>query len=74
MQVALVNNSIEGQMFDDKKIDRRVVDGESVNEQWNAKKAKPGQIQFRVRGWMTVHDNDGGDWVSAFSPDLVNKQ
>ena len=74
MQVALVNNSIEGQLFDDKKIDRRVLEGETVNDQWNAKKAKPGQIQFRVRGWMTVHDGDGGDWVSAFSPDLVNKQ
>jgi hypothetical protein len=75
MQVALVDNSIEGQLFDNKKIDRRVAEGESINDQWNAKKAQPGQIQFRVRGWMTVRsDSDGGDWVSAFSPDLVFKQ
>jgi hypothetical protein len=75
MQVAMVNNSIEGQIFDDKKIDRRVMEEESVNDQWSAKKAHPGQIQFRVRGWMTIHgDSDGGDWVSAFSPDLVLKQ
>jgi len=75
MQVALVDNSIEGQLFDERKINRRVAEGESVNDQWSAKKAKPGQIQFRVRGWMTVHtDSDGGDWVSAFSPDLIFKQ
>lgn len=75
MQVALIDNSLEGQLFDNKKIDRRVAEGESINDQWSAKKAKTGQIQFRVRGWMTVRsDNDGGDWVSAFSPDLVFKQ
>jgi hypothetical protein len=75
MQVAIVDNSIEGQLFDNKKIERRVAEGESINDQWNAKKAKTGQIQFRVRGWMTVRsDSDGGDWVSAFSPDLVFKQ
>jgi hypothetical protein len=75
MQVALVDNSLEGQLFDDKKIDRRVPEGESIDDQWSAKKAKTGQIQFRVRGWMTVSkDGSGGDWVSAFSPDLVFKQ
>jgi hypothetical protein len=75
MQIAMVDHSIEGQLFDNKKIDRRVAEGERVNDQWSAKKAKTGQIQFRVRGWMTVHsDEDGGDWVSAFSPDLVFKQ
>ena len=75
MQIAMVDNSIEGQTFDDKKIDRRVAEGESINDQWNAKKAKTGQIQFRVRGWMTVRsETEGGDWVSAFSPDLVFKQ
>jgi hypothetical protein len=75
MQVAMVDNSMEGQLFDNKKIDGRVAEGESINDRWNAKKAKTGQIQFRVRGWMTVRsDGDGGDWVSAFSPDLVFKQ
>ncbi len=75
MQVALIDNSIEGQLFDDKKINRRVANEERVSDDWSAKKAKPGQIQFRVRGWMTVQgDSEGGDWVSAFSPDLVSKQ
>jgi hypothetical protein len=75
MQIAMVDHSIEGHLFDNKKIDRRVAEGESINEQWSAKKARIGPIQFRVRGWMTVRgDNDGGDWVSAFSPDLVVKQ
>ena len=75
MQVSVVDNAIEGQTFDNKKIDRRVAEGESVNDAWSAKKAKTGQIQFRVRGWMTVRsDTEGGDWVSAFSPDLVFKQ
>ncbi len=75
MQIAMVDHSIEGQLFDNKKIDRRVAEGESINDQWSAKKAKTGPIQFRVRGWMTVRgDNTGGDWVSAFSPDLVFKQ
>ncbi len=75
IQVAFVDNTMQGQEFDDKKIDRRVAEGESINDQWNAKKAKTGPIQFRVRGWMTVRsDNTGGDWVSAYSPDLVVKQ
>jgi hypothetical protein len=72
MQVALVDNCVEGQKLDDKSINRHVDVEESVQDTWNAKKARPGQIQFRVRGWMT-RDN-GGDWVSAFSPELVRKQ
>lgn len=74
MQIAMVDRSIEGQIFDNKKIDRRVAEGESINDHWSAKKAKPGPIQFRVRGWMTVRGDTGGDWVSAFSPDLVMRQ
>jgi hypothetical protein len=72
MQVALVDNCIEGKIFDDKRIDRRVLEDDSVFDRWNAKKAHQGQIQFRVRGWMAAEQ--GGDWVSAFSPDLVLKQ
>jgi hypothetical protein len=75
IQVAFIDNTMQGQEFDNKKIDRRVTEGESINDQWNAKKARTGAIQFRVRGWMTVRsDNTGGDWVSAYSPDLVVKQ
>lgn len=75
IQVAFIDNTMQGQEFDNKKIDRRVAEGESINDRWSAKKAKTGPIQFRVRGWMTVRsDNAGGDWVSAYSPDLVVKQ
>lgn len=74
MQVAFVDNTMQGQTFDNKKINRRVAEGESINDEWNAKKANAGPIQFRVRGWMTVRGDSGGDWVSAFSPDLVLKQ
>jgi hypothetical protein len=72
MQIALVDHCVEGQKVDDKSINRRVEAEQSVQDTWTAKKARPGQIQFRVRGWMT-RDN-GGDWVSAFSPELVRKQ
>src|SRR5262249_52490996 len=66
IQVAFVDNTMQGQEFDNKRIDRRVAEGESINDQWNAKKANIGPIQFRVRGWMTVRSNtSGGDWVSA---------
>jgi hypothetical protein len=54
MQVASVDNTMQGQTFDNKKINRRVGEGESINDEWNAKKANAGPIQFRVRGWMTV--------------------
>lgn len=72
MQVSLVDRCLEGEIFDNKKIDRRLQENEYWNDKWNGKKAHPGQIQFRVRGWMTA--DAGGDWVSAFSPDLVLKQ
>ena len=72
MQIGLVDNCVEGRKVDDKSINRHIDAEERVQDTWNAKKAQPGQIQFRVRGWMT-RDN-GGDWVSAFSPELVRKQ
>jgi len=72
MQVALVDNCLEGRIFDNKKIDRRLREDERWSDKWSAGKAQPGQIQFRLRGWMTA--DHGADWVSAFSPDLVLKQ
>jgi len=72
MQVSLVDHCLEGQIFDNKKIDKRFAEGDYWNDTWNGRNARPGQIQFRVRGWMTAAS--GGDWVSAFSPDLVSKQ
>jgi len=72
MQLQFIDNCMENKQFDDKSINRRLQENESVEDTWNAKKSHPGQIQFRVRGWMTK--DNGGDWVSAFSPDLVLRQ
>jgi hypothetical protein len=72
IQVALVDNCLEGKIFDDRKINKRLREDEHWNDSWNAGKAQRGQIQFRVRGWMTA--DRGADWVSAFSPEIVLKQ
>ena len=72
MQLEFVDQCIENKMFDDKPINHRLQENDSIQDTWNANKAHPGQIQFRVRGWMTKEA--GGDWVSAFSPDLVLRQ
>lgn len=71
MQVQLVDNCIEGRLAGDKSIGHRVAENDSVHDTWNAKKVAQGQIQLRLRGWMTA--GSGGDWVSAFSSDLVLK-
>src|SRR5262249_26076064 len=62
MQINFVNNCMEGEKVDDKSINRNVNAEENVQDTWNAKKARSGQIQFRVRGWMKKENN--GDWVS----------
>jgi len=72
MQLEFVDQCMENKMFDAKPINRRLQENDSIQDTWNANKAHPGQIQFRVRGWMTKEA--GGDWVSAFSPDLVLRQ
>jgi hypothetical protein len=72
MQVALVDDCLEGKIFDDMSIKKHLFEGDHFGDTWNGKKAHQGQIQFRVRGWMT--GENGGDWVSAFSPDLVLMQ
>jgi hypothetical protein len=72
MQITLVNSCIEGRVFDNTDIPGEIREEETVQRTWSAKKARPGQIQFRVRGWMNARN--GGDWVSAFSPDFVVKQ
>jgi hypothetical protein len=59
MQIGLVDNCVEGRKVDDKSINRHIDAEERVQDTWNAKKTQTGQIQFRVRGWMT-RDN-GGD-------------
>ena len=72
MQLQVVDNCLENKQFDDKTFKGRLLENDSLQDTWNGKKSHPGQIQFRVRGWMTK--DSGGDWVSAFSPDLVLRQ
>jgi hypothetical protein len=72
MQIETVQGCIQGKVFDDMPIKDTVRREETVSDNWNGKKARPGQIQFRVRGWMNL--KNGGDWVSAFSPNVVIKQ
>jgi hypothetical protein len=72
LQLQVVDNCLENKKFDDKAFKGRLLENDRIDDTWNAKKAHTGQIQFRVRGWMTK--DNGGDWVSAFSPDLVQRQ
>jgi hypothetical protein len=72
MQLEMIDNCLENKQFDDKPFKGRLLEDNRIEDTWSAKKAHPGQIQFRVRGWMTK--DSGGDWVSAFSPDLVQRQ
>jgi hypothetical protein len=72
LQLQVVDNCLENKQFDDKLFKGRLLENQRIEDTWNAKRAHSGQIQFRVRGWMTK--DSGGDWVSAFSPELVQKQ
>lgn len=72
LQLQVVDNCLENKKFDDKPFKGRLLENDRIDDTWNARKAHSGQIQFRVRGWMTK--DSGGDWVSAFSPELVQRQ
>ena len=72
MQLTMVDNCMENKKFDDMPFKGRVLENNIVQDNWNGKKSHPGQIQFRVRGWFAKEN--GGDWVSAFSPQLVQRQ
>jgi hypothetical protein len=43
-----------------------------INQTWKVSKAKPGQHILQVRAWRTK--STGGDFVVAWSPDLVDVQ
>jgi hypothetical protein len=72
IQIEMAQGCIQGKVVDDMRVKDTIRKEETVTDDWNAKKARQGQIQFRVRGWMDL--KNGGDWVSAFSPDFVVKQ
>jgi hypothetical protein len=72
MQLQFFDNCLENKKFDDMPWKSRVLENNNVEDNWNGRKSQPGQIQFRVRGWMTK--DNGGDWVSAFSPQLLQRQ
>ena len=70
--VGLAGGTIVGRVEDKqdlKEVVRR--DTEIANKQWDPRKAKasPGQHLFQVRAWYTL--KKGGDWVIAWSPQLV---
>jgi hypothetical protein len=70
--VGLLNDAVVGRLEykeDVKDPVRR--DTEIQNKPWDPRKAKaaPGQTLFQVRAWYTL--KKGGDWVIAWSPQLV---
>lgn len=71
-RVGLVDGSIVAQLEDKQDI-KDVVrrDTEISNKHWDPRKAKakPGQHLLQVRAWYTL--KNGGDWVIAWSPQLV---
>jgi hypothetical protein len=60
-------------VFEDKQDIKDVVRRDTTidNKQWDLRKAKakPGQHMLAVRAWYTL--KSGGDWVMAWSPQLV---
>jgi hypothetical protein len=70
--VGLMDGAVVGRLEyqeDVKDLVRR--DTEIQNKPWDPRKAKaaPGQHLFQVRAWYTL--KKGGDWVIAWSPQLV---
>ena len=70
--VGLLDGAVVGRLEyeeDVKDLVRR--DTEIQNKPWDPRKAKaaPGQHLFQVRAWYTL--KKGGDWVIAWSPQLV---
>ena len=71
-RVGLVDGSVVTQIEDQQDIKDVVRRNTSIqNQQWDPRKrkAKPGQHMLQVRAWYTL--KGGGDWVVAWSPELV---
>lgn len=69
-RVGLVNGNIVAQLEDKQTVDEVVRrDTRIANKTWNARKAVAGQHLLQVRAWYSL--NHGGDWVIAWSPQIV---
>jgi hypothetical protein len=71
-RVGLLNGSIVTELEDKQDLKDAVRRDTTVdNKQWDPRKAgaKPGQHMLQVRAWYTL--KSGGDWVMAWSPQLV---
>ncbi len=71
-RVGLVDGSVVTELEDQQDV-KAVVrrNTEVANQQWDPRKrkARPGQHMLQVRAWYTL--KSGGDWVVAWSPQLV---
>jgi len=47
-----------------------VPEGERAKGTWKGKKGKPGEHMLQIRAWRGLES--GGDWVVAWSPDIVD--
>lgn len=69
-RVGLVDGNIVAKVEDKQKLDDPVRTGtEIANKRWDAKKASVGQHLLQIRAWFSI--NGGGDWVIAWSPEIV---
>jgi hypothetical protein len=69
-RVGLVNGSIMVQLEDQQKINEPVrINTEISDKRWDPKKASVGQHLLKIRAWYSA--NRGGDWVIAWSPEVV---
>lgn len=71
MRIALTNYQISVNL-DDRQDLKAIPAGEVRNRTWNSAKAKLGDHSLQVRAWRGL--SSGGDWVIAWSPDLVEVQ
>ncbi len=55
--VETVKGCLQGTVFDGMPVAKNVRKEQTVQDTWDSKKAKAGQIQFRVRAWMDLKDS-----------------
>jgi hypothetical protein len=69
-RVGLVKGNIVAQVEDKQNVDEVVRRNTRISHQrWNPKKAAAGQHLLQIRAWYSL--NHGGDWVIAWSPQIV---
>jgi len=68
----LVNGQIVNNFDDKQAVSKRITEGAEIDQTWRTNKAQPGEHLLQIRAWRTK--SNGGDFVLAWSPDLVNVQ